>query len=119
MSSSNVPYSGPDYTGQMVGLVVGLLAAALVVYCLAKKSCVRVRHSEVMILERCGRFRAILKPGVHWLVPILDAPRKISWRYLDASSGFPQIYTVESDRVDMREHLIDLGNQTVITVSND
>lgn len=100
-----------DYTGNFIGLVVGMLIGAFLLWRLAKKSCVRVRHSEVMIVERCGRFKEVLKPGIHWLWPLFDAPRVINWRYLDASGGTPRVVSVTSDRVDVREHLIDLGEQ--------
>ena len=73
---------------------------------------------QVMIIERCGRFRDILLPGLHWVWPIFESKRLVHWRYMDASSGGKEgkLVSVILDRIDMREHLIDLGNQTVITV---
>lgn len=109
---AGAPYAATvDYSGNFTGLVVGMLLGAFFLWRLAKKSCIRVRHSEVMIVERCGRFKEVLKPGIHWLWPLFDAPRVINWRYLDASGGTPRVVSVTSDRVDVREHLIDLGEQ--------
>lgn len=106
-----------DYTGNMVALVVVLTVGAYIFYRLARHSIRIVRHSEVMIIERFGRFKTVLRPGCHWVWPIIEAPRVVNWRYLDASydSSSARVVSIVSDRVDMREHLIDLGNQTVIT----
>ena len=41
-----------------------------------------VRHANVMIVERFGKYRTTLKPGCHWLWPLIDTPRKIKWRYV-------------------------------------
>jgi len=99
----------------MAALVICLIIGSYLFYKLVYKSIVRVRHSEVMIIERCGRFKEVLRPGIYWIWPIIDSARVINWRYVDASSGSPQVVSISTTRVDMREHLIDLGNQTVIT----
>jgi len=75
-----------------------------------------VRHTEVMIIERFGRFRKVLKPGFHVIIPWVDQPRRIHWRYMNVSAnGVPAVERVSWDRVDMREHVIDFGRQHVIT----
>jgi len=76
-----------------------------------------VRQAEVMIIERFGRFKSVLKPGLHLLVPLVEIPRKIHWRYLDVKPGqtSPSIANKEMERIDMREHVLDFGKQTVIT----
>jgi len=76
-----------------------------------------VRHAEVMIIERFGKYKDTLKPGVHFLVPFVDVPRKIYWRYLDMSftATAPSVVNMVTDRIDMREHVIDFGRQHVIT----
>lgn len=62
--------------------------------------------------------RAVLKPGWHFLIPWVDEPRIIHWRRV-ALERSPvsdtRIESVLTDKVDLREHLIDLGNQCVIT----
>jgi len=110
---------GVDYTGNMIGLVLGLVIGTYVFWRFIWKSIYVVRHSEVMIVERFGKFKTILRPGVHFVWPIIESPRVVHWRYLDASTSnsLDVVVTTKTDRVDMREHLIDLGNQTVITVS--
>ena len=64
-----------------------------------------------------GKYHKTLTPGLHWLIPFADRPRKIRWRYLSTSllSDTPSIKHVNSSQIDMREHLIDFGQQHVIT----
>jgi regulator of protease activity HflC (stomatin/prohibitin superfamily) len=49
--------------------------------------------------------------------PIIEFPRTINWRYLEAQGGtdHSEVTLIETDRIDMREHLIDFGRQPVIT----
>ena len=32
-----------------------------------------VREKQQVVLERCGRFRAVLTPGIHCIMPYIDA----------------------------------------------
>lgn len=41
-------------------------------------------YQPVMVIERMGRYKTTLKPGLHWIWPIIEQPRRINWRYLDA-----------------------------------
>jgi len=70
-----------------------------------------------MIIERFGKYKDTLKPGLHFLIPFVDSPRKLHWRYLDVNYGSGELKVVNmvTDRVDMREHVIDFGRQHVIT----
>ena len=34
-----------------------------------------VQQAEVMIIERLGRYQRTLKPGLHWVWPIIESPR--------------------------------------------
>ena len=52
-----------------------------------------------------------LKPGAHWLIPFVDTPRKVNWRYMNQNS----VVKISTDRIDMREHVIDCNAQTVCT----
>ena len=57
-----------------LGLVM-LLAVAIVSFVVLLRSVVRVGASEVVIVERLGRFNRILQPGTHLLVPVVDHAR--------------------------------------------
>lgn len=93
------------------------LIVTLFLYWFFKHAIRLVRHAEVMIIERLGRYKTTLKPGIHWVWPILESPRTINWRYLDASynAESAKVVAISTDRVDMREHVIDFGKQHVIT----
>ena len=72
----------PEETAPAVILVVIII---LVIYALWKfvyASVYIVRHAEVMIVERWGKYYTTLKPGLHFLVPFMDTPRKVKWRYV-------------------------------------
>lgn len=103
--------SSRDYSGDLAALVICMVLGAYITWRFVKHSIVVVRHSEVMIIERFGRYHKILKPGLHWVWPIVESAREVNWRYLDQQ----RIVSMTTDRIDMREHLIDLGDQTVIT----
>lgn len=96
-------------------LVSIILLIIIIVLSLLRKALKVVRHSEVMIVERFGRYKTTLKPGLHFLWPIIEEPRCIKWRQLDVSrfthAATAKVVQVDSEVVDMREHVIDFGKQ--------
>lgn len=40
-----------------------------------------VQQAEVMIIERFGRYNRTLKPGLHWIWPIIESPRTYVKRF--------------------------------------
>ena len=97
-------------------VIVILVNVAIVIsLCCLCKSVMIVQHSEVVIKERCGKYTATLKPGFHWLWPIIDHPRIVNWRYLNAknNSATATVQSIITDHIDTREHVIDFGRQTV------
>lgn len=97
----------------VVVFVVFLIAIIVVVHYMVKI----VHHAEVMVIERFGKYRTTLSPGLHIIVPFVDVPRKVHWRYVDAKVGSSEtvVKSIITDRIDMREHVIDFGRQNVIT----
>ena len=57
---------------------------ALLVVVMAVSGLKVVQQAEVMVVERFGRFNRVLSSGVNVIWPIMDRPRKISWRYMSA-----------------------------------
>lgn len=98
-------------------IVIITLIVVFLIVSLIKNSLYVVRHAEVMIVERWGKYHTTLKPGLHWLWPVMESPRKVKWRYMDVQHNSSQasIVSVHTNHVDMREHLIDFGKQHVIT----
>jgi len=117
-----LPFSclaGLDTPGEQaaVGVFFAVLFIVLVfLRALLVRSMRVVRHAEVMIVERFGKYHTTLKPGMHFLVPFVDKPRTIRHRYVTQSfMGKLETVTVDRPTVDIREHVLDFGTQYVIT----
>jgi regulator of protease activity HflC (stomatin/prohibitin superfamily) len=78
-------------------LIIFLAILALVVIITLARSIVIIRQAEKGIVERLGRYRETLDPGLRILVPFIDALRA---------------------RIDMRETVLDIEPQAVITKDN-
>ncbi len=84
-----------------------------------------------MIIERLGRFRCILGSGLHIIIPFLDEPRRLIWVkaapdtvvgpggvQLPYDGGSGGLNVESSNRVDLRETVLDIPQQPVITKDN-
>ena len=78
-------------------LIIFLAILAVVILITLAKSIVIIRQAEKGIVERFGRYKETLDPGLRFLVPFMDALRA---------------------RVDMRETVLDVEPQAVITKDN-
>eukprot|EP00753_Platysulcus_tardus_P016409 PLAT5672.1.p1 GENE.PLAT5672.1~~PLAT5672.1.p1 ORF type:complete len:359 (+),score=188.35 PLAT5672.1:43-1077(+) len=116
MSSPGVSLDSTEAPTFAVVLIVTILVLIIAII-LVRASVKIVYHAEVMIVEKFGRYTTTLKPGLHFLWPMVEVPRTIDWRYLTAAhnNSSTKVVSVKTDRVDMREHLIDFGRQHVIT----
>src|SRR3989304_2784336 len=79
------------------GVVVLVVILAVVVLVTLTKSIVTIRQAQKGIVERFGRYKETLDPGLRFLVPFVD--------YLRA-------------RIDLRETVLDIEPQAVITKDN-
>ena len=97
--------------------VVLVVLAILVIIFIAKGLRV-VPQQSVMIIERLGKFQKILTSGLNWVIPFIDAPRRIRWR--TARRTEDGVYYIEDDRkfIDLRENPYDIPPQSVITKDN-
>ena len=57
-------------------------------------------------MERLGRFNRVLKPGLSFIIPLIEAPRAFTWRktFVDPS-GRIRDETITHTRIDLRESL--------------
>jgi regulator of protease activity HflC (stomatin/prohibitin superfamily) len=69
-----------------------------------------IRQQECMVIERLGKFHSIYKSGLNFLIPFIDQPRSIVW----SKNGM----ITNVDRIDLREVVIDIPEQQVITRDN-
>jgi len=79
-----------------------------------------VQQAEVVIVERLGRYYDTLTSGVNVILPFLDKPRKITWRYVqyDVTGVRVQVIQKDTERIDLRETVYDFPRQNVITKDN-
>ncbi|MBR3603320.1 MAG: SPFH/Band 7/PHB domain protein [Elusimicrobiaceae bacterium] len=82
-----------------------------------------VDQAQVVIIERFGKYHRVLKPGINWIIPIMDKPHIMEWRenheYIDGAGRTHMIPRKEARTViDMRETVYDFPRQSVITKDN-
>lgn len=99
--------------GTILSLVILFIAIAIVV-----KGVRIVQQSETMVIERLGRYHRTLGAGINIIIPIVDRPRPIAWRFLRETGGRRMIQYSNKERVDMRETVFDFPKQGVITKDN-
>jgi len=85
-------------------------------------SCLVVGRKTAVIIERWGRFDRCLSEGVHFLMPLRDRIRPLTWRTFDTYTeyGAQRVRTQQHEitRIDLRESVFDFPNQTIITRDN-
>ncbi|MBQ0029676.1 MAG: SPFH/Band 7/PHB domain protein [Paludibacteraceae bacterium] len=88
-------------------IIAGLVIVAII---LVKTCLVIVPQSETRIIERLGRYKETLEPGVNFIIPFIDQAKNIVIR----SRGFYKY----SNIIDLREQVFDFDKQNVITKDN-
>lgn len=78
-----------------------------------------VQQAETVVVERLGKYYKTLTGGINIIVPLIDRPREIEWRYVEsASNGKTMIIRKRVGRIDLRETVYDFPKQNVITKDN-
>jgi regulator of protease activity HflC (stomatin/prohibitin superfamily) len=102
-----------DITGILTTLI--LLFSVLIII----KGLRIVKQSEAMIVERLGKYHKTLEAGINVIIPIVDKPRQVQWRYASEDlNGLKFISYKLRERVDLRETVFDFPKQSVITKDN-
>jgi regulator of protease activity HflC (stomatin/prohibitin superfamily) len=100
----------------MLYVVIAFVVVVLVGAALGLKI---VNQSQAMVIERLGKFRRILDPGLNLIFPLIDRPRPILWRTRVTNlKGMDIVREQHSRTVDMREQVFDFPKQSVITADN-
>lgn len=98
-------------------LILILLALFVIVFAAAGIRI--VQQSQTMIVERLGKYHRTLTSGINIIIPIIDQPRKIIWRYVrEDFDGRKIVLFKTKDRIDLRETVYDFPKQNVITKDN-
>jgi len=102
-----------------MGLIIIAGAIALFVLIFAVAGFKIVQQSEVVIIERLGKYSRTLTSGINIIWPIIDKPRDITWRYVvEGIDEKKHIHFKQKSKIDMRETVYDFPKQNVITKDN-
>jgi len=96
------------------GLVVLFLLSAIA------RATYLVRQSEVILIERLGKFHVILRSGLHFIIPFIDRTRRVLWTFVKEDPSGKHLYRFSEyvERIDLREAVYDFPKQNVITKDN-
>ena len=95
-------------------IIVGLLALGVVV--IVSKGIRIVQQAQTMVIERLGKYHKTLQAGINIIVPMLDKPRVIDWRFSQTTPGGEiMVLRYKTHRIDLREAVYDFPSQSVIT----
>jgi len=98
-------------------IIAGAIALFVIIFAISGFKI--VRQSEVMIIERFGKYNRTLNSGINIIWPIIDKPREITWRYIvEGLDNQKHIRFSKKARIDLRETVYDFPKQNVITKDN-
>ena len=93
-------------------MVIPIVAAIVVLIIIIVLMGVRqVSQSQTAIVERLGRYHKTLHPGINLIVPFLDQLKRVDHVNVPGSP-------LPSNRMDMREQVLDVPEQIVISKDN-
>jgi len=96
-----------------------LIAIAILVALFTLSGIRIVQQSENVIIERLGKYNRTLAAGINIIIPIVDRPREIMWRYTrEGFDGRSYVVKRNSAKIDLRETVYDFPKQNVITKDN-
>ncbi|MCB9164292.1 MAG: SPFH/Band 7/PHB domain protein [Flavobacteriales bacterium] len=96
-----------------------LLLIAIFVFVIVAKGLRIVQQSEAMVIERLGKYQKTLSAGINIIIPIIDKPREIVYRFTrDLPDGNKFVQFQRKQRIDLRETVYDFPRQNVITKDN-
>ena len=96
-----------------------LVAVAIGVLWVGARSFKIIGQAEVMVIERLGRFHRVARSGFNILIPFIEQPRSIDVRYLASdASGQKRLMASTTNRIDLREQVLNFPSQPVITKDN-
>jgi len=109
-----------DFNYAILGAAITFFLLFFLLIALVAKTTYMVSQSEVIIIERLGKFHKILYPGIHFVIPFMDIPHFYNWTIIktDPASGRTYRYSLVAFRIDLRESLYDFPRQNVITKDN-
>ena len=103
----------------MDGAIVIAVVIAVFVFLFATAGLKIIQQSEVVIIERFGKYSRTLESGINVIWPIIDKPRQITWRYVVEGMNNQKVIRFRKKfKIDLRETVYDFPKQNVITKDN-
>lgn len=111
-------YSPTPILASGIGTVLLAILALFVISAIL--TCIKVvKQAQCMVIERFGKFNRILESGLNIIIPVMDSPRAMQWRYKKVDiSGVEYTMTAPQKTIDLREQVFDFAKQNVITKDN-
>ena len=100
------------------GMMIIVLGVFIMVVIFIWKGWLIVPQQNSVIIERLGKYQSTKRPGVNWIIPFVDKPRKIVWRQGQRIQGRYFAADKFKKYIDHREIPYDIPPQSVITRDN-
>lgn len=99
------------------GIILILVIVVVIVF--VSKGFLIVKQAETIVIERLGKYHRTLTSGINIIIPFLDQPRNMEWRYVVSIPGGKTMARIKRvNRIDLRETVYDFPRQNVITSDN-
>ena len=100
-------------------MLFGPALAAIIAAYLLVKSVKIIGQAEVIVVERLGRFHRVARSGLNILIPFIERPRTLDVRFFESDvGGLKKITSRSTERIDLREQVLNFPSQPVITKDN-
>ena len=84
-------------------LIIPIVLALLVILTNYQGLCI-VQQSQTVIIERLGKYYRTLGSGVNIIIPFIDRPRPMRWRYtMPGPNGQTYVRFTEITNIDLLE----------------
>ena len=94
-----------------IELIIPIVIALLVIITIYQGLCI-VQQSQTVIVERLGKYYRTLGSGVNIIIPFIDRPRPMRWRYtMPGPNGQTYVRFTEITNIDLRETVYDFPRQ--------
>lgn len=98
-------------------IILGVITLFVIIF--VAKGFIIVSQAETMVIERLGKYHRTLDAGINTIIPGLDKPKEIEWRFVQVGpEGKTMIRRQRVTRIDLRETVYDFPKQNVITKDN-
>lgn len=104
----------------METLIIIFILIAIFTIVIVVKGLRIVQQAETIVIERLGKYDRTLESGINIIIPFIDKPREIDWRYAKTDpTGKKMLYfDKKTSKLDLRETVYDFPSQNVITKDN-